>query len=117
RQELACLTKRVEHDADILLGRQSPDVNEDELLGEAERFTKGRAAPTRMEELDVDAAPPDFHVGDAQVQKILTRGLGGRVGALSAPVKARQVSGDGRVQPGYAVRVRVAAEVGVVRRD
>src|SRR6476646_2097081 len=101
----------------ILLGRQSTDVNKDEFVSEAERFTEGHAAIGGMKELDVDAAPPDLDVGDPHVQQILTSGLRGRVRPLTATMKSGEVSGHGRMQPRHSVRMRITSKIRVIRCD
>ena len=100
-----------------LLCRESPDVEQDELVIPLVQTTEKEVAPVRPERASVDRPPPHLHVPNSKPKEISAGHSRGRVRTQSPPVEATDVIGDDGAESWSTVRFSVATEVGVVRRN
>src|SRR5450756_1020609 len=100
-----------------LLGRESSNVEQDELIVPSVQTAKHEVPPLRHEGPNIDRAPPHLDVTNSEREEIRARHLRGRVRTAGAPVKAGDVIGDDIPERRSPIRYGIATEVRVIRRN
>ncbi len=116
-QRVAGVVRQVAQEVELLLGRQTTDVADEQPAVGGELSTQVGGAPHRVERLEVDAARPQGGARDREVAQLREAGRGGRQGAVDLGVDAARQRRHRPAATGHVVALGEADQIGLVDRD